>query len=163
MWKRCSSERLVGDVIVRAPFVHSGDARSAILALKYSTGLGWADRLGRHMVPLLPPDCRMLVPIPRNRVRVGRFGVDPALELARVISRRTGKPVARLLVPPIWAPRHAGRRLPGRPPPRFRTRSATAGGIVLVDDVLTTGSTISSAAAALGPAVVGAVTATMAT
>jgi hypothetical protein len=98
----------------------------------------------------LPPGTTCLVPVPRARVRLWRYGVDPALELARALGRFTGLPVKRALAAAWWHRRRAGVSGAARGVPRFRACTAVPAGAVLVDDVVTTGATLGSAAAALG-------------
>jgi predicted amidophosphoribosyltransferase len=78
-----------------------------------------------------------------------RYGVDPAREIAIRVARVLGVPMLDVLIPPLHAPRRAGGDH-GRPPPRLRTGPVPGGRILLVDDVVTTGATIRSAAATLG-------------
>ncbi|MFQ5516472.1 MAG: hypothetical protein ACE5E8_02760 [Acidimicrobiia bacterium] len=104
----------------------------------------------------LPPAVRVLVPVPRARLRKARFGIDAALMLCEHLGRRTALPVTRALAPTWWWPRHAGAPGP-RKTPRF-TLVCPAPGAVIVDDVLTTGSTVEGALRTLGPSCVGAVT-----
>jgi predicted amidophosphoribosyltransferase len=78
-----------------------------------------------------------------------RYGVDPAREIALRMARVLGVPMLDVLTPPLHAPRRAGGDH-DRPPPRLRIGPISEGRIMLVDDVVTTGATIRSAAATLG-------------
>jgi predicted amidophosphoribosyltransferase len=102
-----------------------------------------------------------LVPIPRVLVRKVRYGSDPAVLLARALGRKSGLPVAQVLTAPVWAKKSAGRSLEGREKRVFFAR-AVSPRWVLVDDVVTTGGTLSAGALALGGGGLGAVTATVA-
>ncbi len=113
-----------------------------------------------RMVPCLPDQARALIPIPRSWARLARFGIDPARELARELGMLTALPVISCLVAPLWMPAHAGRPRGSRARPSFRVARLPPPGSVLVDDVITTGATLDSAAGVLG--VTFAVTATSA-
>jgi predicted amidophosphoribosyltransferase len=112
------------------------------------------------MADLIDGDARALVPVPRVLVRVWSYGVDPALELAVALGRITGLPVVLAIRRPIWWRRRAGPAGAIRGEPRFRKRRSV-GGAVLIDDVVTTGRTLSAAHRCL-PRAAYAVTATTA-
>ncbi len=154
-----SPRALPSGVLVRGAWRHTGAARSLVLALKYRAMPGAATLLATGMVARLPAGAQVLVPVPRARLRVWRHGVDPARELAAALGRVAGVPTMPALVAAWWWPPHAGRDRSARDPPRFVARHGVAGA-VLVDDVLTTGATLEAAARAIGPGVIGAVTAT---
>ena len=140
---------LPGGLVVKAAFCHAGPARALVHRLKYEGIRQAAEVLANALVERwgLPPG--PLVPIPRAAIRVWRFGVDPAGELARAMAAISGVEARADLIAPLWASQRAGRRGSDRRPPRFSTRGRPVGG-VLVDDVLTTGRTLRAASAALG-------------
>lgn len=148
---------LPGVGVVRAPFRHQGPARLLVHHLKYR-GVVTAGRvLAGAMAPRLPSG-PVLVPVTRLGWRRLRYGVDPALELARALARLTGAAVAPVLTAPFWGKARAG-RVHGFAP-RFRSRGIPEDTrVILIDDVVTTGATL-IAAAALFPTVEGAITAT---
>ena len=153
--------RLIGQrLIARPAYRHDGLARTLIHDFKYRSVVGVAGLMAPSLAELLPADGRVLVPVPRVVARHLRLGIDPAFELACAIENVTGMPVARLLRAPIWRASHAGKQRRGRAPVSFGTVAQRLPGLVLIDDVVTTGATLQSAARALGPGVVGAVTAT---
>ena len=159
---RRGPDRLLSFGIVRSGFVHDGPARVLVHRLKYEAVVS-AGRLlaDEGMAHLVPPDATALIPIPRIRWRAIRYGVDPAAQLAARLGALSGLPVVDSLVPALYGRRHAGRVVSQRDAPVFGVTGSAPAGSVLVDDVLTTGITLETAAAALGAPVVAAVTATV--
>ena len=153
------TQRLDPGLVVRSAFAHDGTPRNLVHRLKYEGLLPAAHWLAGRMEPLLDGVPGALVPVPRTGTRRLRFGVDAALALALSLSRRTGLPVHRLLRAPPGARGHTGRNSAGRSAPIFFSRPANVP-IILVDDVITTGSTLQAAAMRLNGMAVGAVTAT---
>jgi ComF family protein len=144
-----------GDVIAALPF--AGRPRHVILGFKY----GNRRQLGHHIAGLLvnrllaagvrPHDVDVVTWAPTSRARRRRRGFDQAELVARRVAAQLGVPCRRLLereggdVPQTGRDRAA--RLHG---PVFRTSPRAAGERVLVvDDVVTTGATLRSAADAL--------------
>jgi len=136
-------------LLVVGGFVHEGPARRLVHSLKYRGVVAAAAPLAAAMVRRLPDSASMLVPVPRAWWRAMRYGVDPTAVLSAVVGRRSGLPVVQALAAPMWWRRHAGKRRVERAPVRFRQLSAVDAGAVLVDDVVTTGATVSAAARAL--------------
>lgn len=95
----------------------------------------------------------LLVPMPLSRARQRQRGFNQSAEIARVVSRRTGRALCHALARPLDRPPQAG--LPWRERRRnvrgaFAATTGAAGRhVALVDDVMTTGATIEAAAAAL--------------
>lgn len=152
---RSASDRVLdGGIRVVAAFEHEGPARALVHGLKYRGLVGYADLVADALAaraPALP-----LVPIPRVWSRRILYGIDPAGEIAVRLARRLQVPVWDILVPPLHGGRRAGRDH-RRAAPRFRLRSLIEGPVALVDDVVTTGGTVRSAARALGAANLGLV------
>ena len=138
----------------RAAFLYAGAVREAILAFKHADRTEHARVLGQHMARtvsslLAEPDA-VLVPVPLHRWRLWRRGYNQAALLARALARETSRP---------WLP-DALVRVRAAPPQQGLSRAqrrrnlrgafrVTAAGrrriagrvVVLVDDVMTTGST----------------------
>ena len=145
-------------------FHHSGTGRRLVHRLKYNGLASAADILSAAMAPLVPHDAAVLVPVPRAAARRVTYGVDPAKELARRMSRILDIPVVAALAPPLWWPRHAGREMSQRSAPgfsmRLSKRPSLVGSVVLVDDVITSGATLRGAMAALDRDILAAISAT---
>lgn len=159
---RRGPERLLSFGIARSGFVHEGPARVLVHRLKYE-GMAAAGRVlaGEGMAHLVPHDATALIPIPRTTWRTIRYGVEPARQLAEHLSALTGVPVVTPLRPGFYSRRHAGRVAGRRDMPVFGVTGAAPERAVLIDDVLTTGLTLETAAHALVGGVVAAITATV--
>jgi predicted amidophosphoribosyltransferase len=157
---RPAPDRLLDDnLLVRSAFLHEGPARALVHNLKYR-GIGDAGRiLAEAMAPLVPPQA-VLTPLVRVRWREFSYGIDPARELARLLSEHTGARVADLLAAPWLAPARARVSSERPSPPMFRLRRPPECPVVLIDDVVTTGRTIEQARRLIGRAVTLALTAT---
>jgi ComF family protein len=124
--------------------------------LKYHRRLDCAQLLGLLLGDAVEstaaPLPELLVPVPLHPARLRRRGYNQALEIARPLSRRFGIPLAA----------GAARRLRPTPPqtelaPRSRRRNVhgafaadlNAAHVAVVDDVMTTGSTVDALAHAL--------------
>ena len=130
-----------------------------VQGLKYEHRLSLAEPLGdklaaeveRRLKPGERPDALVALPLAPARQR--ERGFNQSMEIARVVSRRTGVPITRGLVrtgnaPPQAALPWAQRRRNVRG--AFAcTRSFADRRIAVVDDVMTTGATLESAARAL--------------
>lgn len=148
--RRVPRREIGGGLVVAAPFHHSGPARRLVHRLKYESLAQAAHFLAAEMAAFVPSHAEGLIPVPRAPVRRLRYGVDPAVELARALGVVTGLPVLHVLRAALWWPRHALRERAGRRAPRFAARGGADGHMILVDDVVTSGSTLRSAARALG-------------
>ena len=117
-----------------------------------------AEVLAPALAGLLPGDASALVPVPRALARTIRYGIDQGRVLAREISRVAGLPVADVLRAPVHRRSQLReRRAEGL---RFRPVGRAPRHAVLVDDVLTTGATMTAAALACGGSALRAVTLT---
>ena len=153
---RASEVRLRSGVLVRPLFVHEGPIRSAIHALKYRGVDRIAEVLAPYLAGLVPSDATALVPVPRALARRIRYGIDPGRVLARETARAADLPVADVLRAPIHRiSQLRERRTEGL---HFRSVGRAPRHAVLVDDVLTTGATMTAAALACRGLALSAVT-----
>lgn len=140
----------------RAAVEYGDIAASVAIRLKYGRKIALAKSMARFMSPLLGevPDDALLVPVPLHRRRLAARGFNQSLLIARELGRlRELEVVPRLL-----------RRKRATPPLRgmnLAERQRTVAGVfevparcdgrtlILIDDVLTTGSTTTACAKAL--------------
>jgi predicted amidophosphoribosyltransferase len=116
--------------------------------LKYRGFMMYADLVAETLAPRLPQV--PLVPVPRALSRLVKYGIDPARELSLRIARINRVPVISGLRRPIHSLRRAGSDHT-RPVGGFAVRTPIGFPVLVVDDVLTTGATLVSAIAAVGP------------
>lgn len=139
-----------GGVLVASAWAHAGAARALVHRLKYDAVSAVLDIAAPAVTSVLPAGATAFVPVPRAALRRWRHGIDPAHALARRLGRSTGLPVVAALGRPLWYRHRAGAAGRRRDLPTFALRLAPPPGAVLVDDVMTTGTTIDIAAGVLG-------------
>ncbi len=138
----------------------TGPVRAAIHALKYRGERRLAEPLGAALAERWTMAGRggdLLVPVPVHASRRRERGFDQAEDLARVCGRRLGLPVAaalerrhRTTAQHSLGRGERARNLGGVFGVRERAATGVPGSwIVLIDDVSTTGATLSECAAAL--------------
>lgn len=144
---------LPGFARCRVAFRLDDRSRPVIAAYKYRKQRRIARWLGYEMAPSVPRAADVITWVPATPERRRSRGYDQAQELARVLGRLTGVPTARLLRRDRHDVRQTGRsradRLGG---PLLHATGVSPPFVVLVDDVITTGSSMRSAALALGAA-----------
>lgn len=131
---------------------HEGIARDLVAALKFRRLLPVAETMAERIHWLAPASVLtgMIVPVPTARLRTLSRGFDPAGEIGAALALRTGLPLQECLCR-RGAGRQRGRRRHERigHPPRILVCAPAPRSVLLVDDVLTTGATLSSCARAL--------------
>ena len=152
---------LLGLDDVRALFVYDEICSRAILALKFRNAHTLGKRLAQPMSTLAPKGVDQVTWAPSTRSNSIRRGYDQGEVLARAVARRLGVPCSRLLARGRDKPQGRRSRTERLEGPKLRLRNAPRRSVLIVDDVLTTGSTLSTSAACLkrgGAVWVGALT-----
>jgi ComF family protein len=152
--ERCRKYTVLRHVLVATHY--EGVAKELLHAVKYERGRSGIVEMVELMAPLLRllPQDVVFVPVPTATSRVRQRGYDQAVLLARTISRERRLDVADVLVR-LGQAHQVGSNRRDRLlhlKDAFRTqRTARIRGahVVLVDDVLTTGATIETAARVL--------------
>ena len=142
----------------RAAVAYGDIARALAVRLKYGRKVALAKAMARYMTPLLgtvPADA-LLIPVPLHRRRLATRGFNQSLLIAREIGRARGIAVAPTLLrrtratPPLEGMSFAERRRTVAGAFALRPGASLAGRtVILVDDILTTGSTANACARTL--------------
>jgi predicted amidophosphoribosyltransferase len=131
---------------------YEGVARDLVAALKFRRLLPVADLMAERIEWLAPAHMLSgtVVPVPPAPVRLRKRGFDPAGEVAAALADRLDAPIECCLER-RGRGRQAGRRRAERigHPPRIQATGAAPRSVLLVDDVLTTGATLTACARAL--------------
>jgi len=133
---------------------YEGSGRDLVLALKRRNRRDAVGLLGRSLATALAaptpdhaPAAVTWAPTTTDRRRARGF--DQAEELARAVARSAGLPCRRLLARRGGGPQHGRNRAQRLAGPGFVPIGWVPRGVVLVDDVVASGATMSAAAAAL--------------
>lgn len=131
---------------------HEDVARDLVAALKFRRLLSVADLIADRLQWLAPGTLLSgtIVPVPTARLRSLARGFDPAAEIAAALAQRTELPLAACLTR-RGGGRQVGKRRAARigHPPVMQLNGQAPRSVLLIDDVLTTGATLSSCASAL--------------
>jgi len=129
-------------------FSYEGPGAELVRRLKYSNHRDALVPLGRALAALVPPGADAVTWVPTTAARRRSRSFDQARLIAGVVGRELGVPVPQLLFRVDDRAQTGRSRAERASGPVFRAGSAPVG-VVIVDDVRTTGASLSSAAAAL--------------
>jgi predicted amidophosphoribosyltransferase len=131
---------------------HESPARDLVTALKFRRLLPVADLMADRIHWLAPATLLSgtIVPVPTAPLRTAIRGFDPAAEIAAALAQRTKLPL-QICLARRGGGRQVGKRRAQRigHPPLIQSRGKVPSSVLLIDDVLTTGSTLSACARAL--------------
>lgn len=153
----CRSEKPSYDRVL-APLLYADPADRLIAGFKFHgqlhTGRLLAQLLGDHIEEVVPDMPEALLPVPLHPRRIRQRGYNQALELARALSRRFRIPLdyhscARLRPTPPQAGLNARVRRGNLRNAFSVSPQAAYRHVVIVDDVVTTGSTVNELARTL--------------
>ncbi|MCY3960190.1 MAG: ComF family protein [bacterium] len=157
--RRCTAGmRAVGEMTALEPlsglwavFAYAGAGRELLARLKYRNQRSCVRWLASAMATTLPSDlvADAVTWAPTSTRRRRQRGFDQAELLARALSRETGVPVVRLLRRVDEAGQTGRNRSQRFRAPVFSVRQASPSAVLVVDDVITTGATLQSAAKSL--------------
>jgi len=142
---------------MRAAVAYDDLSRGLAIRLKYGRKIAIARTMARYMAPLVGEGSdQLLVPVPLHRWRLWSRGFNQSALVARELSRRLAietDPLALQRIrrtPPLKGMSPLQRRKTVAGAFRVRRKEAVAGKtIILIDDVLTTGSTAEACARTL--------------
>ena len=141
----------------RAAVTYDDLSRGLAIRLKYGRKVAIARTMARYMAPLVQSSADpLLVPVPLHRTRLWQRGFNQSALVARELSRRLKLPANPLALrrlrrtPPLKGMSALQRRKTVAGAFEVSDKAAVAGRtIILIDDVLTTGSTAEACARTL--------------
>ena len=142
----------------RAAVAYDELSRTLAIRLKYGRKVAIAKTMARYMLPLVLRDSgeRVIVPVPLHRGRLWWRGFNQSALVARELARGLGLPTDVTALrrirrtPPLKGMTPLQRRKTVAGAFRVSDKAAVAGKtVILIDDVLTTGSTAEACARAL--------------
>jgi len=161
---RCLSRRPAFDE-TRAPFIYQGAMQYLLTGLKFRADYKNARLLGLLLAEHLrqtaeKPDC--IVPVPLHKARYRQRGFNQAIEVARTVSKELHIPLdlntcLRHRDTPHQTELTAKQRRKNLNNAFSMTKPIQAGHVAILDDVMTTGTTVHELAAVLKKAGVGRV------
>ncbi len=137
---------------LRAPFRFEGPVRDALLQLKFAGVRALAGPLGRAMFAAAGPGDLQVTWVPLSARRRATRGYDQAEALARAVAAASGRRPVRTLARAVDGGPQARRAREERLDAlrgAFRPVGSVPGELILVDDVVTTGSTAAECARVL--------------
>ena len=154
--RRCAETRPAFDKIV-APYLARGAARELVHKLKYNDARAYSERIAGLLAEFLDRESisgDVISPVPLHPARERRRGYNQSALIARDLGRFTGVEVdTRSLrriakgVPQVTLSGADERRAAVEA--AFECEPVATGTVILIDDVVTTGATMSECAAAL--------------
>lgn len=132
-----------------ALLLYDDDARALLTSLKNGGNRALVTALADGLAPLVPAGGLVVTWAPTGGARRRQRGFDQAELLARAVARRARLrcvPLLTRLAGPPQAGRSAGER---RLHPGFRVTGSVPPAVLVVDDIATTGATLTAAARAL--------------
>lgn len=133
-----------------APLAYEGVARELVARAKYrgahAVDMWLADRMVEGLSPPLPT---AVTSVPTTRARRRARGFDHAALLAEQVARRIHRPRLRLLHRDAGPPQTGLAAAARRQGPVIHARGSAPSDVLVVDDVATTGTSLTAAAQAL--------------
>ena len=141
----------------RSPFFYRGSVRSAVLRLKFGRAEALAEPMGHYIASCLKQngktDFSVVTWVPLSRKRRAKRGYDQAEAIARRTAAELGLPAEKLLVKQRDTPAQSTRQSRGDRAANVRGAyricregAAAERTVLLIDDVVTTGATLSECA-----------------